>query len=514
MRRWSHHRSGTPRPEKRFTGPAVSPDRPVSHEERARELRLKLEEMGPEYRCFALYLSSRVDLLPAEYCRELELTPDSEVALSPDTVRQLLEQELVRGMDTAFAAIDYMPKKSTLLTQHHEGQLRTGARVEVVLLRPRFYSFPDREDGFLSLRGAEELWDELLTLNVLADFEAVLRRKTSLIKAREGMELQVRDAASVEVLQSHRSYSELSTRNVLTFEPGEARPLDAVMGRTRRGADALARRICYVWLQQALHGRCFPVDPRIQNIHVSEDDRISFLNCDLAGLPGGARENLSGYLDALLADDPDKAMMYLLREMRPPSGRKADTDSLRSNFRQAAYFGMLEPVLGTDSNAIVQLVFQHCRTARDHHYSPGPNLLCFYRGLFSIARAARQICASGDPLREGLEEMRTAGAFDQLREIIDWHYWYRNSDKFAAAMVHLPRIFDGALTKASSPSPEAAPHDPPATPGPRGRTFTDNLILLVVLLVVISQLPDTHEWKGKIVPLALMLAGLLGLRSR
>ncbi len=514
MRRWSHHRSGRPRQEKHFTGPAVSDDRPVSHEERARELRLKLQEMGPEYRCFALYLSSRVDLLPAEYCRELALTPDSEVPLSPEAVWQLLERELGAALKSAFATFDHLPVKSELLTQHHRAQLKTGAQVEVVLLRPSFHSFHEQPNfSFANMDPTQEPWEEALTPDVFDDFENVMRRKTSLIEAREKMELLARDAASDEMLQSHRSYSELCTGRVLTFEPGEARPLDAT-GRTRHGAEDLARRICHGWLRQALHGRCFPVDPWIHNIRLAEDNRISFLNCDLAVLPGGVRENLSGYLNALLTDDPDKAMMYLLREMRPPSGRKADIDSLRSNLRQAAHFGMLEPVLGTNSNAMAQLVFQHCRTAREHGYSPGPNLLCFYRGLFSIARVARQICSAGDPLREGLEELRTSGAFDQMREVMDWRYWYRNSDKFASAMIHLPRIFDSALNKASSAAPEAVSHDAPYPTGARGRNSTDKLILLVVLLVVISQLPATHGWSGKIVPLALMLAGLLALRSR
>ncbi|MGC2695753.1 MAG: AarF/UbiB family protein [Candidatus Angelobacter sp.] len=476
-------------------------------------MKLKLQELGPEYRCFALYLSSRADLLPAEYCHELALIPDSEAALSPEVVHHILEREFGDVAKQPFAEFDYLPKRSALLTQHHRAKLRTGARVEVVLLRPLLYAFHERQDdGFLGMSGIEELWDELTVLDVFADFDTAMRRKTSLLHTREGMEMLARDAASGETLRSHLSYFELCSRNVLIFEPGESQPLDAAVIRARRGADTLARRICHVWLQQALHGRCFPVDPRIENIHLGEDGRISFLHCELAALPAGARENLTGYLHAILAADPDKAMMYLLREMRTRSGRRIDNDSLRSNFRQAAYFGMLEPILGTNSNAIAQLVFQHCRTAREHHYSPGPDLLCFYRGLLSIARAAWQICEGGDPLREGLEEIRACGAFDQMREIMDWRYWQRNSDKFAAAMVHLPRIFDDALTKASSATPDSVPHEPP--PASRTRASTDNLILLVVLLIAFSQLPQTHEWRGRIVPLALMLIGLLALRNR
>src|SRR6266567_7030375 len=39
-------------------------------EERARNIRTYLQQLGSWYPCFALYLSSRIDLLPAAYCQE------------------------------------------------------------------------------------------------------------------------------------------------------------------------------------------------------------------------------------------------------------------------------------------------------------------------------------------------------------------------------------------------------------------------------------------------------------
>ena len=197
--------------------------------------------------------------------------------------------------------------------------------------------------------------------------------------------------------------------------------------------------------------------------------------------------------------------------MRP--GRKTDSGGFRSDFRQAAYFGMLEPILGTNSNSVAQIAFQHCKTAQNYQYSPKGHLLCFYRGLFAIARVARQLSTEGDPLREGMEELHATGTFDQLREIMDWRYWYQNSDKFAAAMIHLPRNLDDVLTKASAAPLDMAPPERLVPLRLRQQNFSGNLIVLLVLLVVISQLPDAHGWSGKIVPLALMLAGLLTLRG-
>ncbi len=215
----------------------------------------------------------------------------------------------------------------------------------------------------------------------------------------------------------------------------------------------------------------------------------------------------------MLADDPDRAAMYLLREMIPAKVGKLDADTFRSSFRQAAYFGMLEPILGTDSNSLAQMVFQHWKTTLEHGYVPKPHLLCFYRGLFSIARIARKLAPEGDPLREGMEELRAGSAFTQVREIMDWRYWFQNSDKFASALVQLPHAFDDALTRASSPA-GSLPEQRTVLRREAGHGSGTLLVVLSIAVLVISQLPQTHAWSDKIIPAVLMLAGFLVLRGK
>src|SRR5258708_19107241 len=89
---WTHHRPARPRRNSLFSD--GSSNRPASPEQKARTLRLRLQELGPIHSCFALYLSSRVDVLPAEYCRELALTPDTAPPLAPLEVQRVLEHEI------------------------------------------------------------------------------------------------------------------------------------------------------------------------------------------------------------------------------------------------------------------------------------------------------------------------------------------------------------------------------------------------------------------------------------
>lgn len=463
--------------------------------------------------CLGRYLASRIDALPAEFCREFALIPDTAPPLAATEVRAILVHELGSRLTAAFANFEETPLETRLLFQAHRARLRTGAPVAVEILRPWCAVFQQAVEPsqVLDTDSLADYCDEWMNAALLADFITTMQRKTDLTIAHNAMELMVRDASACEQLLSHKSYPEFCTRQLLVYEPSEAQPLDYLLQRQVHSSTALGQLICQVWLQQALHGRCFPVDLQLHNILISSK-QVAFVNCDLACLPGSAKENLQNYFNAMLADDPDRAARHLLLEMAPGKSR-IDPEAFRTNFRQAAYFGMLEPVLGTDSNALAQIAFQHWKTALDNGYFPKNHLLCFYRGLFSIARIARQIAPEGDPLRSGMEELWSARSMDQVREIMDVRYWFQNMDKFAAVMVNLPRTFDDALTRTSSmpSSPVLQKSQKPAT-APREK-FSVHAILLLLLVILIVQLRTNQTEAGKFMLVVLLLAGLFLLRG-
>jgi len=421
--------------------------------------------------------------------------------------------ELGARETTAFAEFEDIPYETRLLFQGHRARLRTGATVAVVVLRPwcAVFQQPLEPSQVIDVDSLSEYFGDWMNAGLLIDFINSMQRKTDFTSARKAMDLMVRDASSCESLLFHKSYAELCTRQLMVFEPSAAHPLDYILQRQVNSSTALGQLLCQVWLQQALYGRCFPVDPQLHNVLIS-NKQVAFINCDLAGLPNSAKENLQSYFNAMLVDDPDRAAKHLLLEMAPRKSR-VDPDAFRTNFRQAAYFGMLQPVLGTDSNALAQIAFQHWKTALDNGYFPKNHLLCFYRGLFSIARIARLITPEGDPLRVGMEELRSKNSLNQIREIMDMRYWYQNMDKFAAVMVNLPRTFDDALSKTSSRPSAPLPQTSQEPAGaPRGK-FSVNAIVLLLLAAFVMQLRTNQTATGKLMLVVLMLAGLFLLRG-
>lgn len=103
---------------------------------RARHLRRALEELGPTFIKLSQILSTRADLLPPVYIRELEQLQE---AVAPDdtiAIREILEQELGAPMGTIFASFDAAPLAAPSIGQVHVATLHDGQEVVVKIQRP------------------------------------------------------------------------------------------------------------------------------------------------------------------------------------------------------------------------------------------------------------------------------------------------------------------------------------------------------------------------------------------
>jgi len=482
----------------------------------AKQARQFLQGLGTTYSCLALYLSSRVDILPADFCREFSLTADCGAPLSASELQQILGEEFSPGLREAFVQFNYAAAQSTLLAHTLPARLANGAPVTVSILRPEYCSLESDRlvPQSFHKRLVQEYCGGSVNDAVFLDFFSSLRRKCNFAKQLEAMELMSCDGSSCDAVLNRRIYRELSTKRVITLEELEGTRIDEYVQNHACNTDALSRRLCQAWLHQALRGNSFAVDLQPHQITVRENAFL-FTGCDFVGLPVSAKENLWNYFMAIMVDDPDRAAMYLLREMWPTQDQKVDSETFRSKFRQSAYFGALEPLLGTNSNAIAQLIFQHWKTALEYGYEPKPHLLCFYRGLFSVARISHKLSPLGDPLREGIEEVRGDRILGQFKDLADWRYWFQNSDKFANALIALPKIMDDALTRASGPN--KAEHTVAESAHRQARTGSSlidisMICLVLALLILLLQSSNMSPMTEKAALLLLLLAGLLALR--
>ena len=100
------------------------------------ELRTTLEDLGPTYVKIGQIMSSRVDLLPPAYCRELGKLRDNVKPLDPAVVKAVIEQETGRKIDEIYAEFQDEPLGSASIAQVHYGVLKDGTRVVTKVQRP------------------------------------------------------------------------------------------------------------------------------------------------------------------------------------------------------------------------------------------------------------------------------------------------------------------------------------------------------------------------------------------
>ena len=100
------------------------------------ELRSTLEDLGPTYVKIGQIMSSRVDLLPESYCKELEKLRQNVKELDPEVAKAVIEQETGLRIDEIYSEFQDKPIGSASIAQAHYGVLKDGTKVVTKVQRP------------------------------------------------------------------------------------------------------------------------------------------------------------------------------------------------------------------------------------------------------------------------------------------------------------------------------------------------------------------------------------------
>jgi ubiquinone biosynthesis protein len=499
-------------------------------------LRLALEGLGPVFSLFGLYLATRVDLLDAPDCRELAALRDAAPPLPAAEAHELFRQGVGLAPGDVFLEFEGEPCESRLLQQSHRARLRDGSPVVVRLVRPEAERQTPSDVELLDL-----LAGALAGVGVggpsfesaVADFTSALGRQLDLTHEAKALTALAHDAADFQMLAAPCVHAGLCSARVLTVAELTGRRLDGAESARayaggwerwgRRGlpkahdTTALARLLCAVWLRQALLGHAFPVEPGAANVLFVGERQVAFTGGHFESLHAEAQASLWNYLLATAADDPDRACAELLGELRH-EGRAGE--DLRHRFRQVVPFRDTGWHLDDDTNHLAEHLVVHWRSAAECGYVPRAHLAAFYRGLFAVTGAARQLSPDGDPLLEGLQDARLDESLTRAREWMSPRQFGNHADNYAAMMLSLPGRLDEVLSLGSGGGPRLKVRAPEA---PRGRRRENSAsavnALLLLLAAAVVLLPRAtaalfeEAWAERIDTVVFIMLGALLLRG-
>ena len=100
------------------------------------ELRTTLEDLGPTYVKIGQIMSSRVDLLPESYCKELEKLRQSVKPFDAKVARAIIEEETGKKIDEIYSEFNDKPLGAASMGQVHYAVLKDGTKVVTKVQRP------------------------------------------------------------------------------------------------------------------------------------------------------------------------------------------------------------------------------------------------------------------------------------------------------------------------------------------------------------------------------------------
>jgi ubiquinone biosynthesis protein len=314
---------------------------------RPERLRLALEELGPTFIKLGQILSTRVDLLPAEYIDELTKLQDAAPSLPAETVHAILSEELGPAAEAKFASFDDAPLAAASIGQTHAATLRDGTGVVVKVRRPGVVERIDQDIAVLEdlATVAVRRWPLAQDYDVgelVEEYAEGLRQETDYLREARNAQRFADDFRSDSTIHIPRVFNELSTVRVLTMERISGHKLVELARRDAGEIDRhqVATRLTQMVLAMIFRHGFFHADPHPGNFFVEPDGRIGVVDFGLVGsLDARARDRLAWALIAFASVDPDRQVDALidLGVVR----RRIDRASLRRDMERlfTRYYG-------------------------------------------------------------------------------------------------------------------------------------------------------------------------------
>jgi ubiquinone biosynthesis protein len=285
----------------------------------AERVRMVVEELGPTFIKLGQILSTRGDIIPVEFVRELEKLQDTVPPTPFPPIQDQVERELKRPLLEVFPTFDPTPVASASLGQVHLATLASGEEVAVKVFRPGGEKIIETDlDILLELAALAEKrtdWGEHYgVLSLAQEFADTLRMEQNYEQEGHNID-RYREMFDEEAyVRVPMVYWDTTTRRVLTMERFEGIKITDVDELREAGLDrkVVARRNIRILLKAVLQDGFFHADPHAGNFMVLPNEVIALMDFGIMGhLDHGERLGLVQLFVGLFRQETDRVVQAL-----------------------------------------------------------------------------------------------------------------------------------------------------------------------------------------------------------
>jgi predicted unusual protein kinase regulating ubiquinone biosynthesis (AarF/ABC1/UbiB family) len=265
------------------------------------------------------FIGTRADILPQEYIEVLSRLHDRVPPRPFAVMKQHIEGELGKSLESAFATFSPEPIAAASLAQVHKATLHNGRQVAVKVQYPDIAALVD-----LDLRNVAFFVEWLARLEPRYDFRFVIRElqryiplELDFIHEGQNAEMVGRNFASrSDDVIVPRIYWEYTTSRLLVMEFMDGIKVTDVEALRQAGIDTrmVAQKLTNAYLQQILLDGLFHADPHPGNLLVQPGPRLVFLDFGLTkDLPPDFPAEMARLTTAIVMQDAEEIVTSFRR---------------------------------------------------------------------------------------------------------------------------------------------------------------------------------------------------------
>ena len=307
------------------------------------KVRLMLQELGPTYVKMGQIISSRAEVLPAEWMHELNKLQSNVPPFASEEVREIITEELGDAPERLYQAFNPTPFAAASTAQVHRAELADGTKVVVKVQRPGIRKQMKADIGVMGslsnvLERRSQYARDIALPGMIREFGQGIIRELDYGGELYNMKRLARNMEGVPGVTVPKAYPQLSSSKVLTMEFMAGVKINNVEAIDAAGLDRLeiGRNILRALIKQLLIDGFFHADPHPGNVLVNlETGTVGFLDMGMMGeIDLNQRLNLINLL--MVSRQKDAAgLARAVRSLSVPFRKKVNDGAFYKDFERA-----------------------------------------------------------------------------------------------------------------------------------------------------------------------------------
>lgn len=279
-------------------------------------LRKALEELGPTFVKIGQILSTRSDLLPDKYVKELIKLQDAAPIEMTETIRGVFKESIGRDISECFKEFDDYPLASASIAQVHQAVLNDGTEVVVKIQRPDIYEIMKMDIAILKrlIKFTKIKITIVDPIAVLDEIAKITEEELNFITEGNNILQFIENNKKANVICAPKLITDIWSDKVIVMQKMDGIKISELDKIEAEGYDKkeIAQKLALAYCKQVFEDGFFHADPHPGNILIYEN-KICFLDFGIVGrLDSSLRQWLNSAMIAVATKDKEKLVEAIL----------------------------------------------------------------------------------------------------------------------------------------------------------------------------------------------------------